>query len=104
MTIDNVLGGIGNTPLVELEKVVPAGSARIVAKLEWANPTGSMKDRMAKGGDRGRGGERAFEAGRNRRRIHRRNDRHFAGVRVRRQRLLASRSCSPTRSAMRSDG
>ena len=48
MTIDNVLGGIGNTPLVELEKVVPAGSARIVAKLEWANPTGSMKDRMAK--------------------------------------------------------
>jgi cysteine synthase A len=27
---------------------VPPGSARIVAKLEWANPTGSMKDRMAK--------------------------------------------------------
>jgi len=44
----NVLGGIGNTPLVELKKVVPAGSARVVAKLEWANPTGSMKDRMAK--------------------------------------------------------
>ena len=44
----NVLGGIGNTPLVQLEKVVPAGSARIVAKLEWANPTGSMKDRMAR--------------------------------------------------------
>src|SRR5437868_9754832 len=47
-TFQNVLGGIGNTPLVELKKVVPAGSARIVAKLEWANPTGSMKDRMAK--------------------------------------------------------
>jgi cysteine synthase len=46
--MQNVLGGIGNTPLVQLEKVVPAGSARIVAKLEWANPTGSMKDRMAK--------------------------------------------------------
>jgi len=44
----NVLGGIGNTPLVELKKIVPAGSARVVAKLEWANPTGSMKDRMAK--------------------------------------------------------
>lgn len=44
----NVLGGIGNTPLVELKKVVPAGSGRIVAKLEWANPTGSMKDRMAR--------------------------------------------------------
>jgi cysteine synthase A len=33
---------------VELKKVVPAGSARVVVKLEWANPTGSMKDRMAK--------------------------------------------------------
>jgi cysteine synthase A len=43
----NVLGGIGNTPLVELRRVVPRGSARVVAKLEWANPTGSMKDRMA---------------------------------------------------------
>ena len=42
-----VLDGIGGTPLVELRKVVPSGSARVVAKLEWANPTGSMKDRMA---------------------------------------------------------
>ena len=44
----SVLGGIGNTPLVELRKIVPPGSARVVVKLEWANPTGSMKDRMAK--------------------------------------------------------
>jgi cysteine synthase A len=43
----NVLDGIGNTPLVKLHKVVPSGCARIIAKLEWANPTGSMKDRMA---------------------------------------------------------
>jgi cysteine synthase len=43
-----VLAGIGNTPLVELRRVVPPGSARVLAKLEWANPTGSMKDRMAK--------------------------------------------------------
>jgi len=43
----SVLGGIGNTPLVELKRVVPPGSARVVVKLEWANPTGSMKDRMA---------------------------------------------------------
>lgn len=42
-----VLDAIGSTPLVELRRVVPAGSARVVAKLEWANPTGSMKDRMA---------------------------------------------------------
>ncbi len=37
-----VLDAIGNTPLVELRRVVPAGSARIIAKLESANPTGSM--------------------------------------------------------------
>ena len=42
-----ILSSIGNTPLVELRRVVPAGSSRVVAKLEWANPTGSMKDRMA---------------------------------------------------------
>ena len=41
-------GGIGNTPLVELRRVVPDSGARVVAKLEWANPTGSMKDRMAR--------------------------------------------------------
>ncbi len=42
-----VLGGIGDTPFVELTHVVPEGAARIFIKLEWANPTGSMKDRMA---------------------------------------------------------
>jgi cysteine synthase A len=44
----NVLEAIGNTPLVRLQKVVPNHFARVLAKLEWANPTGSMKDRMAK--------------------------------------------------------
>lgn len=43
-----VLDAIGNTPLVELRHVVPRGAARVVAKLESANPTGSMKDRMAR--------------------------------------------------------
>ena len=43
-----LLDAIGNTPLVELHRVVPAGSARVVAKLESANPTGSMKDRLAR--------------------------------------------------------
>ena len=46
--VNNVLSGIGDTPLVELKRVVPPGSARILVKLEWANPTGSMKDRMAR--------------------------------------------------------
>lgn len=43
----DILSAIGHTPLVELRSVVPVGSARVVAKLESANPTGSMKDRMA---------------------------------------------------------
>jgi len=43
-----VLGAIGGTSMARLEKVVPAGCAEIFAKLEWENPTGSMKDRMAR--------------------------------------------------------
>ncbi len=44
----HVLDSIGQTPLVELLNVVPSGSARILVKLESQNPTGSMKDRMAR--------------------------------------------------------
>src|SRR6266487_4538799 len=47
-TSKRVLDAIGNTPLVELRRLVPSGSARVVAKLESANPTGSMKDRVAR--------------------------------------------------------
>ena len=43
----NVLDAIGNTSLVQLSKVVPSGCGNILAKLEWENPTGSFKDRMA---------------------------------------------------------
>jgi [CysO sulfur-carrier protein]-thiocarboxylate-dependent cysteine synthase len=42
----DVLDLIGNTPLVELQ---PVGDVRIFAKLEGQNPTGSIKDRIAKG-------------------------------------------------------
>ena len=45
----DILAAIGNTTLVELTRVVPPGAARVFAKLEWENPTGSMKDRMALG-------------------------------------------------------
>ena len=38
---------IGNTPLLKLERIVEPGSADIYVKYEGANPTGSMKDRMA---------------------------------------------------------
>ncbi len=44
----NILNAIGNTPLVQLTRIVPSGSARVLVKLESANPTGSMKDRMAR--------------------------------------------------------
>jgi cysteine synthase A len=42
-----VLDTIGRTRLVPLQHMVPPGSARILVKLEYENPTGSMKDRMA---------------------------------------------------------
>jgi len=42
-----ILKAVGNTPLVELRHVAPEGCARVVAKLESTNPTGSMKDRLA---------------------------------------------------------
>ena len=38
---------VGNTPVVKLARVVPEGAADIFVKLEWFNPTGSYKDRMA---------------------------------------------------------
>ncbi|MEK6251776.1 MAG: cysteine synthase family protein [Actinomycetota bacterium] len=44
----NVLESIGNTPLVELPRLSPKPGVRIWAKLEGHNPTGSVKDRVAK--------------------------------------------------------
>jgi cystathionine beta-synthase len=38
---------IGNTPLVELNSIVPEGAGRVVAKVEYLNPGGSVKDRIA---------------------------------------------------------
>ena len=38
---------VGGTPLVQLSRVVPDGAADVFVKLEWFNPTGSYKDRMA---------------------------------------------------------
>ncbi len=43
----DILGAIGGTSLVQLRKVVPRHCAHIYVKLEWENPTGSLKDRMA---------------------------------------------------------
>jgi cysteine synthase len=54
--VDSVLQTIGRTPLVHLQRLVPRGSAEVFVKLEYFNPTGSYKDRMAlamiEGGER----------------------------------------------------
>jgi cysteine synthase A len=47
MIADGVLTAIGNTPLVRLGTLVPDNGAELWVKLEYLNPTGSMKDRMA---------------------------------------------------------
>jgi cysteine synthase len=45
--VDSVLQTIGRTPLVRLQRLAPGGSADVFVKLEYFNPTGSYKDRMA---------------------------------------------------------
>src|SRR5512144_2227794 len=45
---ENILEAIGNTPLVELPRLTPKPEVRLWAKLEGRNPTGSVKDRVAK--------------------------------------------------------
>jgi cysteine synthase A len=47
MPASTVLATIGNTPIVRLRALAPAGGAQVWVKLEYLNPTGSMKDRMA---------------------------------------------------------
>jgi [CysO sulfur-carrier protein]-thiocarboxylate-dependent cysteine synthase len=44
----DIVGVIGNTPLVELKRLSPKEGVRLFAKLEFYNPTGSIKDRIAR--------------------------------------------------------
>ena len=44
---DALTASIGHTPVVELRRIAPNPAIRLFAKLEWANPTGSVKDRIA---------------------------------------------------------
>ena len=48
MAVSSVLELVGNTPLVELRRLSPKPSVQLYAKLEGHNPTGSIKDRVAK--------------------------------------------------------
>jgi cysteine synthase A len=43
----DILQAIGNTSMVRLRRIVPPTCADVFVKLEWENPTGSVKDRMA---------------------------------------------------------
>src|ERR671935_652168 len=45
--MESILDAIGNTPLVRLHRCVPENGAELWLKLEYRNPSGSMKDRMA---------------------------------------------------------
>jgi len=46
-SVKSVLETIGNTPVVQLQRIVPSNHASVFVKLEYFNPTGSYKDRMA---------------------------------------------------------
>lgn len=49
MTVYNQIDElVGNTPLVKLNRIVPEGSADVYLKLEYQNPSGSVKDRAAR--------------------------------------------------------
>ena len=47
MVKDNILGTIGSTPMVRINRLCPNPNVNIYAKLEGFNPTGSIKDRIA---------------------------------------------------------
>src|SRR5690349_5072139 len=46
---DDIIRLVGETPMLQLKRLVPPGSADIFAKLEYLNPGGSVKDRAAIG-------------------------------------------------------
>lgn len=46
-SVRSTLSSIGNTPAIRIDRLVPEDGAEVWIKWEGANPTGSMKDRMA---------------------------------------------------------
>ena len=84
---DSVLKTIGRTPVVRLKRLVPPGGADVFVKLEYFNPTGSYKDRMALAMIEGAEARGALQRRHARRRIHRRQHRVVAGDGLRGERL-----------------
>ncbi|HUG95537.1 MAG TPA: cysteine synthase family protein [Pleomorphomonadaceae bacterium] len=48
MILGDIVAAIGHTPMVELRRMAPHPGVRLFAKVEGANPTGSVKDRIAR--------------------------------------------------------
>ena len=48
MILGDIVAAIGHTPMVELRRLAPHPGVRLFAKIEGANPTGSVKDRIAR--------------------------------------------------------
>ena len=71
----SILDAIGNTPLVRLQRCAPANGAELWVKLEYRNPTGSMKDRMALAMIEGAERDGLLSPGRHRSGVHRREHR-----------------------------
>ena len=98
------IAGIGNTPVVRLDRLIDGDSAEVWVKLEAANPTGSYKDRMALAMIEGAERDGALATGPAGRRVHRRKHRFVAGVRVRGEGLPAAhRLVGRVRRARRSE-
>jgi len=70
---------VGNTPLIKLEQLTGHGSADIYVKYEGANPTGSMKDRMALSMIEGAERRGQLKTRRKSGRLYRRQHRKFTG-------------------------
>ena len=85
--MESILETIGNTPLVRLRRCAPANGAELWLKLEYRNPTGSMKDRMALAMIEGAERDGLHLARRDRRRVHRRQHRACARARLPREGL-----------------
>ena len=76
---ETVVDLVGDTPLVRLNRVVPAGGARVLAKMESLNPGGSVKDRIAVAMVEEAERDGRLQARRHDRRADQRQHRHRAG-------------------------
>ena len=76
----DIVQAIGNTPLVELKRISPKPGVRIYAKLESHNPTGSVKDRVARSMIEDAEAQGAIAPGPDHPRAHLGQHRHLAGA------------------------